>query len=96
MDNSYAFKPGQKIYYLILLPKNVNSRFLYIQIIKMGSTGRFGYDLYWADTVRLKDEQLYYYDSYIVINERGTYVMKVYSKDNPTKVVTTAQFYVSE
>ena len=96
MDNSFTFKPGQRIYYLILMPKTVNSRFLYIQIIKKGKADRLGYELYWADTVRLKDEQMYYYTDYIVLNERGTYVMKVYSKDNPTKVLTDAQFFVGD
>jgi hypothetical protein len=96
MDNSFTFKPGQRVYYLILLPKTVHSRFLFIQVIKKGSADRLGYELYWADTVRLMDEQVYYYTDYIVLNERGTYVMRVYSKDNPTKVLTTAQFFVSD
>ena len=50
--------------------------------------------MYNGNTVRLKDEQIYYYDDYIVIYEKGTYVMKIYSKDNPTKVLTMAQFWV--
>ena len=42
----------------------------------------------------LKDEQVNYYNDYIVLNESGAYIMKVYSKDNPQKVLTQAQFFV--
>lgn len=97
MDYSTVFKPDVRIYYLILMPKKVHSRFIYIQIIKKdNSQERLGYKLYWANTVRLKDEQVFYYDDYIVISQPGAYIMKVYSKDNPTVPLTMAQFFVRE
>lgn len=90
------FAPGDRIYYLITLPKPVESRRLYIQIVKVdGDTDeRLGYDLVWTRRVKLKDEQIYYYTDYVVFNEAGVYLMKVYSRDNPTKILTTSQFYV--
>lgn len=95
MDYSTVFKPNVRIYYLILLPKKVHSRYIYIQIIKKDNEQeRLGYKLYWANTVRLKDEQVFYYDDYIVISQPGAYVMKVYSKDNPQTPLTMAQFFV--
>lgn len=97
MDYSTVFKPDVRIYYLILMPKKVHSRFIYIQIIKKdNSQERLGYKLYWANTVRLKDEQVFYYDDYIVISQPGAYIMKVYSKDNPTVPLTMAQFFVRQ
>ena len=97
MDYSSVFKPNVRIYYLILMPKKVHSRYIYIQIIKKDNDmERLGYKLYWANTVRLKDEEVYYYDDYIVIGEPGAYVMKVYSKDRPTEPLTMAQFFVRE
>ena len=90
-----TFQRGQRIYYLVIIPKPIKSRFAYIQIIKKdGANERLGYKMFYGNTVRLKDEQMYYYDDYIVINEKGTFVMKIYSKDNPTKVLTMAQFWV--
>ncbi len=90
-----VFSPGMRIYYLVIIPKPIQSRYAYIQIIKKeGANERLGYKMYYGNTVRLKDEQMYYYDDYIVIYEKGTYVMKIYSKDNPTKVLTMAQFWV--
>lgn len=97
MDYSSVFKPNVRIYYLILMPKKVHSRYIYIQIIKKdNSMERLGYKLYWANTVRLKDEEVYYYDDYIVIGQPGAYVMKVYSKDRPTEPLTMSQFFVRE
>ena len=95
LDNSVYFAAGQKIYYLILLPKNVRSRYLYIQIVKKDNDyGVLGYDLYWSRNVRLKDEEVNYFTDYVVINQKGFYIMQVYSKDNPTKRLTAAEFYV--
>ncbi len=96
MDNDTVFKPGERIYYLILLPKKVKTHNIYIQVIKKGSAGRLGYELYWTHNARLKEEQMYYYDDYVVINQTGSYVMVVYSKDNPQKPLTMSPFIVSE
>ena len=77
------------------MPKTVHSRYIYIQVIKKDNDyAQFGYKLYWANTFRLKDEQVNYYNDYLVLNESGAYIMKVYSKDNPRQVLTQAQFFV--
>ncbi len=89
-----TFNRGERIHYLITTPKKIRSRFMYIQIVKMGKLERLGYDLAYGETVRLKDEQQFYYTDYIVLNDSGTYVMKVYTKDNPRKVYAIAQFLV--
>ena len=94
MDMSSVFVSGTRIYYLILMPKTQVSRFLTIQIIKKGSRDYLGYSLFMTRTIRLKNEEERYYTDYLVINEKGTYIMKVYSRDNPQKVLTQAEFYV--
>lgn len=88
------FSPGERIYYLVTLPKPVISQRLLIQIVKLGSQERLGYDLVWGKQVKIRDEQIYYYTDYVVLNERGAYIMKVYSKDDPTKILTTNEFYI--
>ena len=91
----YVFKPNTRIYYLVILPEKIHSRYIYLQIIKKDNKeGRLGYKIYYGKTVRLKNEQLYYYDDYIVISEPGAYVMQIYSRDEPQKVLTTGQFFV--
>lgn len=94
MDYSSVFQKGTRIYYLILMPEKQYSRYLNIQIIKKGSAEYLGYSLYMTRSVRLKDEDEKYFTDYIVINETGNYIMKVYSKDKPTTPLTQAEFYV--
>lgn len=94
MDMSSVFAPYTRIYYLILMPKTQNSRILNIQIVKKGSKEYLGYSLFMTRTVRLKDEEQRYYTDYMVISEKGAYIMKVYSRDDPQKVLTQAEFFV--
>lgn len=93
-NNTSIFKPNQRIYYLITLPKPVKTQRLLVQIVKMGSNDRLGYDLVWGKQVKIRDEQIYYFTDYIVLNETGGYIIKVYSKDEPTKLLTSEEFFV--
>ena len=96
-DYSKSFPIGSRIYYVILMPKKVESRYIYIQVIKKDNDyNRFGYKLVWTKNIRLKDEEINYYTDYLVLNEKGYYLMKVFSKDNPQKVLTSAEFYVAK
>ena len=96
-DYSVIFPVGARIYYLVLVPKKIQSRYIYIQVIKKdNSYGRLGYNLVWTKDVRLKDEEVNYFTDYLVLNEKGFYIMKIYSKDNPHKVLTSAEFRVGE
>jgi len=94
--NTNLFKPNERIYYLITLPKQVKSKMLFIQVLKLGGDKdeRLGYDLVWGKRVKLRDEQYHYYTDYFVFNDTGAYVINVYSRDNPTKILTSANFYV--
>lgn len=94
--NTNIFAPGERINYLITLPKPVESKFLRIQIVKVGGDKdeRLGYDLVWGKKVKLRDENVHYYTDYVVLTGKGTYIMKVYSRDNPSKILTSGQFFV--
>lgn len=96
-DYSTVFPANSRIYYLILMPKKVESRYLYIQIIKKDNKyGQFGYNLIQTRNIRLKDEEINYYTDYFVLSEGGYYFMRVYSKDNPHKILASAEFYVAK
>ena len=95
MNYRSVFSPNQRIYYLILIPKKIKTRTIEIHVIKKDNDYmRLGYNLYWSYSAYLKDDQMYYYDDYVVISEPGAYVMRVYSKDNPTKTLCMSQFFV--
>lgn len=52
-DNSTVFQANSRIYYLILMPEKVESRYLYIQIIKKDNKyGQFGYNLIQTRNIR--------------------------------------------
>jgi hypothetical protein len=95
-SNTNVFKPGERIYYLITLPKPVETKSLFIQVVSVDGDKdeRLGYDLVWSRRVRLKDNQVRYYTDYVVFNQKGPYIMKVYSRDNPTQILTTGSFYI--
>ena len=94
-DYEKSFPIGSRVYYVILMPKKVESRYLYLQVIKNDNGyGRLGYDLIWTKDVRLKDEEVHYYTDYFVLNQKGFYTLKVYSKDNPRKTFAYYDFYV--
>lgn len=96
-DYSKSFLIGRRIYYVVLMPKKVESRYLYIQIIKKDNNyGQYGYKLQQTFNIRLKDEEVNYYTDYFVLNEKGFYIMKVFSKDRPQKVLAQADFYVAK
>jgi calcineurin-like phosphoesterase family protein len=95
-SNTNVFAPSDRIYYLITIPKKSNSKMLLVQIFKIGGEKdeRLGHELVWGNRVKLRDEQVFYYTDYVVLNQAGAYVMKVYSRDNPTKLLTSGNFYV--
>ena len=79
------------------MPQKVESRYLYIQVVKKDNDyGQFGYKLVWTRDVRLKDEEINYFTDYFVLHDDGYYFMKVYSKDNPHKVLAAAEFSVQK
>ena len=96
-DYEKVFHAGARIYYVVLMPKKVESRYLYIQVVKKDNDyGQFGYKLIWTREVRLKDEEINYFTDYFVLHDDGYYFMKVYSKDNPHKVLAAAEFSVTK
>ncbi len=97
MNYSTAFRPNERIYYLVIIPKKIKTRAINIQVIKQDNNYMtLGYKLYWSYSAVLKDDQMYYYDDYVVISEPGLYIMKVFSKDRPQKTLCMAQFVVQK
>ena len=89
-----VFKPGERIYYLVTTPKTVKTKRLLLQVMKMGKDERLGYETVWGKQVKVRDEQVFYYTDYFVFHSTGAYEMRAYSKDEPTKLLTTNYFYI--
>lgn len=91
-----VFKPGDKIYYLITTPKPVETNKILVQVYKLGSNERLGYELVWGKMVKIRNEQIYYYTDYFTLNQTGAYLMRAYTKDYPTKMLTANNFYIRD
>ena len=95
MTPEVEFRRGERIYYMVTMPKMQYARGLYIQIVKMNnSLAQMGYNLVWTRDVKLKDEETTYFTDYVVLNEAGAYRMQVYSNDRPTKLFARNEFWV--
>jgi hypothetical protein len=95
-SNTNVFATGDRIFYLITIPKKTESKMLLVQVFKIGGEKdeRLGHEIVWGKRIKMREEQVYYYTDYIVLTQPGAYVMKVYSRDNPTKLLTSGNFYV--
>ena len=95
-SNTNQFQPGDRIHYLVAFPKKLYKRTLLVQVFKVGGDKdeRGGHEIIWGKRVKLKTQQHNFYTDYIVLNQTGVFVMKVYSRDYPTKILTSANFYV--
>ena len=95
MTPEVEFKRGERIYYMVTMPKMQYTRGLYIQVVKMdNSLAQMGYNLVWTRDVKLKDEETTYFTDNVVLNEAGAYRMQVYSNDRPTKLFARNEFWV--
>jgi len=95
MAQESEFKSGERIYYLITMPKMQYSRKLYLQVVKIDNAiGYAGFNLVWTRDVKLKDEYVTYYTDYFVLNSPGMYRLQVYSQDRPTKLFARNEFWV--
>ena len=67
-NHTKTFPVGATIYYIVLMPQKIESRYLFIQVVqKDNEYGMLGYNLIWSKDVRLKDEEVTYYTDYLVL-----------------------------
>ena len=95
LKNSIEFKTGYRIYYIFITEKQLTIKFIRIRIMKRDE--KAGYSrtkLVYADDFRLSQDQMYYYNNYVVINEAGYYTLFVYSKDDLRHPLAMADFEV--
>ena len=98
LSTNETFEIGKRVYYLVTLPQPVEKGRLFITITKIGGGDALylGHELVWSKNIKLKDEQKYYFTDYFVLSEKGTYDMNVYSRDNPTQILSSARFTIKD
>lgn len=97
LNNSKNFLIGERIYYLFITQKPLKSPYIRVQVIKKDEKVEFwGTKVVYSNDYKLSKDQVYYYDDYIVIGEKGHYFLLVFSKYNLEKPVAYSDFFVRD
>lgn len=95
LNNSKEFQTGERIYYIFITEKPFHGDLIRIQLLKKEEkTSIGGYKIISANDYRVQQDQVYYYNDYFVINERGCYVLQVFSLDKLDKPLARDYFFV--
>ena len=79
---SRNFAVGQKIHYVLILPKGFKNEYTRVQIVKKeDKTNHWGYKIYQSRDFHVDTTKNYFID-YFVLGEKGYYFMQIFSFDN--------------
>ena len=95
LHDQKVFKEGDKVYYLFIAPKKINSDYIRVQVFTL--TDKYalgGEDVIRTKDFRLKRDERYYYTDYFTFWEKGRYVMQVFSHDDFTNPLAVNEFFV--
>lgn len=95
LDNSTLFKTDERIYFVYMTKKNLETPDIRIKIFKLHEKAGYGAMVY-ANDFRLKKGEINYFTDYIVMHSAGEYRMHVYKKDYLWKPDAMADFKVVE
>lgn len=95
LTDAKVFQQGQRVYYLFIAPKRMESKYIRVQIFKMTDKAPWGGN----EVVRTKDFRLmkderYYHSDYFTLYDSGRYVMQVFSIDDFQHPLSIGDFYV--
>lgn len=95
LNNSTEFVAGKRIYYIFISTKPLDTQEVRIRVYKRDSKV-FNQitKMVFSNDFRLSQDQIYYYQDYIVISDGGEYCMAVYSKNDLERPKAIADFKV--
>ncbi|MBR1754602.1 hypothetical protein IJ732_07195 [bacterium] len=96
LDNSTLFKTDERIYFVYMTKKNLQTPDIRIKIYKLTEHNDFNSygDMIYSNDFRLKKGEINYFTDYIVMHSAGSYRMHVYKKDYLWKPDAIADFKV--
>lgn len=95
LSDAKIFHSGDRIYYLFIAPKRMDNKFIRVQIFKMTDKAPWGgYEVLRTKDYRLMKDERYYHTNYFVLNEKGRYVMQVFSINNLQHPLSIGDFYI--
>jgi len=93
LENSTEFIKNQRFYYIFISEKPITSDMVRIRIFKRDSKANYEpTKLIYSNDYKLRKDQVYYYDDYIVINDAGEFCMVVYALNNLKTPLAVSDF----
>lgn len=97
LNNATSFKLNTRIYYIFLTEKPIKYDTIRVRVLKEEEkTGYQTTRLVYSNDFKVHNDQIYYYDDYIVMNENGTYRMVIYNLYSLQKPLASAEFKVTD
>ena len=95
LNNATEFPMGKRIYYIVITQTPLTSNTIRIRVLKRDPKVFHEFvNLVYSNDFRLRKDQVYYYNDYLVINQAGEYFMEVYDRYALSKPLATADFMV--
>lgn len=93
---SRNFAVGQKIHYILIVPKGFKNEYIRVQLVKKDDkVSHWGYKIYQSRDFHIDKSKNYFID-YIVLGEKGYYFMQIFSFDNFDIPIARNDFWVKE
>lgn len=90
-----TFKKGERIYYAAVAPKGFGDSVIKVQIFKQEDKTEFGgYSYRYNRTCELENDK--YYTDYLILHEKGHYIMQVFHLKNLQSPIALGHFWVME
>ncbi len=97
LNNTNDFIAQKRIYYLFITEKKLNTDSIRVRILKKdGKAVVQPISVVYSNDFRLKKDQIFYYNDYIIMNSPGEYCMLIYAKNALNKPLVMADFRVKD
>lgn len=95
LQNSSEFDIGQKIYYLFITEKSLDTDMIRVRVIKRAEkAGYEAINVVYSNDFRLRKDQIFYYSDYLIMNESGYYCMMIYASNRLDMPLYKADFRI--
>ena len=95
LKNSKVFHEGDRVYYLFIAPRKMNTEFIRVQVFKMTDSAPWGgNEVLRTKDYRLMKDERYYHTNYFTLYQKGRYVMQVFSHDDFQHPLALCDFYI--
>ncbi len=97
LDNANEFIAGKRFYYIFITQKPLKTEFIRVRVLKYdGKELRAAVKVVYSNDYKLKSNQIFYYNDYLVMGEDGDYCMVVYALNNLKTPLAAADFKIKK